>query len=241
MQTRKDFYRSKEWEAFRKVIIEQRTDADGYVHCTMCGKAILKPYDIIIHHKQELSDANVNDAMIALNPDNVEIVCFSCHNRIHERFGFHKTSFTRQQPKHVYIVYGSPCAGKSTFVRETATAEDLIVDIDSIWQMISINDRYQKPAALKSVVFQMRDALYDVIKYRSGKWHSAFIITGGALKGDRDRLQQRVGADEMIFIDTSHDECVKRVMQRSISDEQKQEWLQFVNEWFETFQPDDSV
>ena len=86
MQTRKDFDRSKEWEAFRKVIIEQRTDADGYVHCTMCGKAILKPYDIIIHHKQELSDANVNDAMIALNPDNVECVHFRCHNAIHERF-----------------------------------------------------------------------------------------------------------------------------------------------------------
>ena len=111
------FYRSKQWEAFRKVIIEQRTDPDGYVHCCECGKPILKPYDLIIHHKQELSEANVNDAMISLNPNNVECICFRCHNKVHERFGFNKTSaYTGAAKKHVYIVYGSPCAGKSTWV-----------------------------------------------------------------------------------------------------------------------------
>lgn len=237
--TRQQFYKSKQWEDFRKVIIEERTDADGFVHCSDCGKPILKKYDLIIHHKQELSEYNVNDVMVALNPDNVECVCFRCHNKEHERFGFNKTSAGRNVKKHVYIVYGSPCAGKTTWVHDVATADDLIVDLDSIWQMISINARYDKPAPLRSVVFEMRDKLYDIIKYRSGKWHNAYIITGGAMKGDRDRLKQRVAADELIFIDTPKNECIKRVMNRAMTDDQKEEWMHYVMDWFEKFQPDE--
>ena len=235
---RKTFYKSKQWEAFRQVIIDQRTDPDGYVHCAICCKPILKKYDLIIHHKQEISEANVNDAMIALNPDNVECVHFRCHNQIHERFGFNKSSAARSVPKKVYIVYGAPCAGKSTWVHENATADDLIVDLDSIWQMISINSRYEKPAALKSVVFQIRDGLYDIIKYRSGKWHNAYIITGGAMKGDRDRLQQRVGADDMIFIDTPMDVCLQRLNNRSLDPDQYEQWQKFIADFFEQYQAD---
>ena len=232
--TQKSFYKSKQWLAFRKVIIERDTDADGYVHCAMCGKPILKKYDLIIHHKAELSDANVNDAMISLNPDNVECVCFSCHNRIHDRFtAGHAASYVKRYRKNVFIVYGSPCAGKSTWVHEVAGADDLVVDMDSIWQMISINARYDKPAALRSVVFEMRDKLYDIIKYRSGKWHNAYIITGGAMQGDRDRLKQRVGADDLIFIDTDKSTCIKRAMQRG---DHVDDWISFINDWFDKFQ-----
>lgn len=239
MEQLQKFYKSKKWEAFRKVVIEQRTDPDGYVHCAICGKPILKAYDLIVHHKTELSEDNVSDAMIALNPDNVECVHFRCHNQIHERFGYNGTSAGRNIKKHVYIVYGSPCSGKSTWVQDNATADDLVVDLDSIWQMISINDRYQKPAALRSVVFDLRDKLYDIIKYRSGKWHNAYIITGGALLGDRQRLQVRVAADDMIFIDTSERECMNRVMLRDIPDEQKVDWLDYVKDWFDSYQPDE--
>ena len=239
MQTREQFYKSKEWEAFRRVIIAERTDADGFVHCAMCGKPILHKYDLIVHHKHELDDSNYKDAMIALNPDNVECVCFRCHNRIHDRWQGGNNSGYKPPQKHVYIVYGSPCAGKSTWVHDNATEDDLVVDMDRIWQMISINDSYVKPAALKMVAFQIRDELYDVIKYRIGKWHNAFVITGGAFKGDRDRLKQRVGADELIFIDESYDTCVQRVEQKGLPDDQKDNWIHYIQDWFEKFQPDD--
>ncbi len=239
---RQQFYKSKKWVDFRKVIITQRTDEDGYVHCCECGKPILNKYDLIVHHKQELTEANVNDAMVSLNPDNVECICFRCHNKVHERFGFNKTAagFKPVQKK-VYIVYGAPCSGKTTWVRENATEDDLVVDLDSIWQMISINDRYTKPAALKQAVFEIRDKMYDIIKYRSGKWHTAFIITGGALKGDRERLAQRTGADDLIFIDTDQSVCADRLHNKSMSDSQIEAWRSYINEWFERFQPDEIV
>ena len=241
MITREQFYKSKQWLNFRKVIIADRTGSDGFVHCCACNKPILQKYDLIIHHKKELSEDNVNDAMIALNPDNVEVICFKCHNKVHERFGYHTSSPAHVQ-KQVYIVYGSPCSGKSTWVNEVANEDDLIVDLDNIWQMISINNRYNKPDALKSVVFEMRDKLYDIIKYRSGKWHNAYIITGGALKGDRERLKQRIGADDFIFIDTDHDTCIQRANARSKDHAEADiDWMKVVEDWFNSFQKDEEV
>lgn len=237
MITKEQFYKSKAWTNFRKVIINERSDAEGYVHCNRCHKTIVNKYDLILHHKIELDDINCNDAMIALNPDNIECICFRCHNQVHDRFVAGKATYKPIQKK-VYVVYGSPAAGKSSWVNSIACPDDLIVDLDNIFEMISINPRYEKPDELKSVVFDIRDKLYDIIKYRSGKWHNAFVITGGALKGDRDRLQQRLSADEMILIDTSYDECMNRVKEKNLTDEQKHMWIKFIKNWFDTFQLD---
>lgn len=80
--------------------------------------------------------------------------------------------------RRVYIVYGSPLSGKSSYVSEVAVAGDLIVDIDNIWQCVSGQPRYIKPNRLNAVVFSIRDALLDSVRYRRGKWQSAYVIGG---------------------------------------------------------------
>ena len=228
--TLKNFYKSKEWENFRKVIIAERTDKeDGLVHCEHCGKPILGKYDLIIHHIEELNDANVNDVFVSLNPKNVACVCFRCHNQLHRRFGFGNGGY-KPVPKKVYIVYGAPCSGKSSWVNDVSSEDDLIVDMDSIWECISNSKRYAKPDRLRSVAFEVRDKLYDVIKYRSGSWQNAYVIAGGARRGDRERLAKRIGADEMIFIDTKKAECLRRIGDRG------DKWRDYINEWFDEFQ-----
>ena len=239
MITRQQFYKSKQWEALRQVIIAERTQPDGFIYCDHCGKPILKKYDLILHHKIELDDLNVNDVSISLNSNNIECIHFKCHNEIHNRFQGGDGGRYKPIPKHVYIVYGSPCSGKTTWVHANATANDLVVDMDSIWQMISINDRYTKPHALRSVSFDIRDKLYDIIKYRSGKWTNAFVIVGGALKGDRDRLAQRIGSDEFIYIECEKKICLERLQKRSdMNDVQKEDWKTFIDDWFAKYQSD---
>ena len=75
------------------------------------------------------------------------------------------------------------------------------------------------------------------MKYRNGRWHNAYIITTGALKGDRDRLVARVGADELVYIDTSISECINTINDSDMADELKEKHINLVNEWFERFQP----
>lgn len=227
MWTQESFYHSKQWESFREIVIAQRTESDGYVRCALCGKPIVNKYDLIVDHIEELNDNNVNDVNVSLNPDNVRCVHARCHNIRHERFG--RNNYMNRR-KMVYIVYGAPCSGKSTFVSDHASDIDLIVDMNNIYQMISNNARYIKPNRLNGAAFSIRNVLYDLIKYRNGKWQDAYIITGGARSGDRERLKQRVNANELIFIDCPKDICLMRASERG------KDWIDYINNWFDEYE-----
>lgn len=223
------FYNSDKWRSFRRQLIAERTDAEsGMLYCEHSGKPLVQSYDIVLHHIKPLTLANVNDYSVSLNPANIMIVSQKAHNEIHARFGY-------GTERKVYVVWGSPCSGKTTFVNSIKGNSDLIVDLDNIWQCLTGGARYEKPAALKSNVFIVRDALYDSIKTRAGKWERAYIITGGAIKSEKDRLINALGAEE-IFINTDKETC----LQRLASDEtrtqaQKQEWEKYINDWWEKY------
>lgn len=222
-----EFYRSDEWEKFRKAVIMERTRDDGFVYDEETGKPIVRKYDIILHHKIELKEENVRDAMIALNPENIEIVSHRTHNILHDKLGMHG--------RQVYLVYGSPLSGKTTWVSESKNADDMVVDIDNIWQCVTGGNRYEKPARLKAVVFKIRDGLYDCVKYRLGKWKNAYICGGFALQSERERLARELGARE-VFIDETKEECLRRL---ELCDDGRDhdEWRQYIENWFETYSP----
>ena len=181
-----DFYVSKQWRDLRMQLIVERTHKDGFVYCEYSGEPIYKAWEIIAHHKIPLTMANVNDYSISLNPDNIQLVSHRSHNEMHARFGF-------MAQKKVYYVYGAPCSGKSTFVRENKGNSDLIVDVDLLWQAVTGGELYIKPDALKAPVFALRDSLLDVVRMRASKWERAYVIECGAHKGERERRIAALG------------------------------------------------
>lgn len=225
------FYTSDEWRGLRAALIFERTNPkDGILYCEECGEPIINLYECIGHHCNiELTLQNVNDYSISLNPDNVKLVHLRCHNAIHARFGF--TAL-----KKVYYVWGAPCSGKSTFVRDNKGNSDLVVDIDLLWQAITGGALYEKPDALKTPVFALRDSLLDVVKTRAGKWERAWIIEGGARKGDRTRRIAALGAED-IFINTDKETCLMRLASDERRVNVRQQWRGFIDEWFASYQP----
>ena len=223
------FYNSTEWRNFRLLLIAERTNPkDGILYCEYSGKPITQSYDIVLHHIIPLTMQNVNDYSISLNPSNIQIVSQKSHNEIHKRFGY-------CTERKVYYVYGSPCSGKTTFVNSIKGNSDIIVDMDNIWQCITGGDRYEKPNALKTNAFIVRDALYDSIKTRAGKWERAFIVTGGAIKSERERQIAAFGA-EPIFIDTDKEMCLQRLeSDMSRTPTQKAEWQKYILKWWEDY------
>lgn len=213
-----NFYKSDKWLALREALMNERTNEQGQIICEYCGKPIFKRYDCIGHHKTELTEDNVNDYTISLNPKNIELIHFKCHNLIHQRFEGYQ--------KNVYLVYGSPCSGKTTWVHSVANNDDLILDIDSIWESICISDKYHKPNRLKANVFGIRDCLLDQIRTRTGMWRNAYVIGGYPLRSDRDRLCDLLNA-EAIYIEATKEEC----MSRAINDE----WKTFIQDWFDDY------
>lgn len=218
MFTLETFYKSKEWESLKASLMIERVNKDGNLICAHCGQPITRKYDCIGHHKIELTEDNVNDYDISLNPDNIELIHFKCHNVQHERFeGFSQS---------VYLVYGAPCSGKTTWVNKVANADDLILDMDSIWESICKSDRYHKPKRLKANAFGIRDCIIDQIRTRQGMWRNAYVIGGYPLATDRERLCNLLNATP-IYIEASLEECLERA--------ENQDWKDYIYEWFETF------
>ena len=220
-----DFYNSDEWRKFRDVVIAERLNDKGETIDEITGKPIVKAYDIILHHVIELTEENVNDVNISLNPQNIQIVSHKTHNIIHNKLGY-----SRRQ---VFIVYGAPLSGKTKWVQNNACEGDLIVDVDNIWQCVTGCDRYIKPNRLRSVVFKLRDTLIDAVKYRLGKWHNAYIIGGYPLQAERERLTAELGA-RLVYIDCTRDECMERL--KNSADGRGEEWAAYIDDWFDKAQ-----
>lgn len=221
------FYRSKEWEALRNRLCVERCNDEGELICQHCGKPIVHRYDAICHHIEELTEGNVNNYNVSLNEENIMVVHHKCHNEIHNRFG----TYTR----HIYIVYGSPCSGKSSYVRDNATKHDLIVDVDELYKAISINELHDKSNRLTSNVLQVRDLLIDMIKTRNGRWVNAWVITSKCRPMELERLSASIGA-EIIHIDTDKQTCLIRAMERGLI-----QYNDYIEEYFRDFEEYKSI
>lgn len=228
------FYQSTEWRTFRAALIGERMKRDGAVICEFSGKMIVNNYDIVLHHIKPLTMQNVNDYSVSLNPENIMIVCQEAHNEIHKRFGY-------CTERKVYLVWGSPGSGKSTFVNSLKGNSDLVVDMDLIWQCITGHEKYCKPKALKQNAFALRDCLVDQVKTRAGRWEKAWVLTGGALRGERERMAKMLGA-ELIHIDTDRETCLSRIYSdNGRTQAQKDEWAGYVDKWWQYYQPETDV
>lgn len=222
-----DFYSCKQWLSFRRVVIAERLNDCGETICEYCGEPITRAYDIILHHVTELTEENVNDYNVSLNPTNIKIVHHKCHNIIHNKLGY--------KERNIYLVYGAPLSGKTAYVESVREYGDLIVDMDSIWQCVSGCDRYIKPPRLNAVVFGVRDNMLDAVRYRRGKWQNAYIIGGYPLISERERLCRELGAKE-IFIECDRGECLKRLYSAGDGRDIEQ-WEMFINDWFSKYIP----
>ena len=227
MFTLDSFYSSKDWRSFREIVIHERTRPDGFIYDEVTGKPILHRYDVILHHVIPLTNENVNDATVALNPANIQIVSHRTHNFIHDKLGYKR--------KEIYLVYGPPLAGKNTYVEGVLSPGDLIVDIDRIWQCVSGQPAYVKPPRLNAVVFAVRDCLYDAVRMRTGKWNNAYIVGGFPLVSERERLCQMYGARE-VYVEASREESLRRLHENG-DGRDLEAWEKYIDEWWRRYTP----
>lgn len=197
--------------------------------CAKCG-GVFDISELRPHHKVELTLDNIDDVNVTLNPDNIEVLCHDCHNAAHKRFGYAVGA------KRVYLVYGSPCAGKTMYVNSIATRNDLIVDLDKIHRAICICGLYDKPDATKRVAFNVRDYLLDEVRTATPrrKWQDAYIIGTYPDRIDRDMFVQDYGA-ELVHIDTSKEECIKRAYQDITQSSVRDAMIGWINAYWERY------
>lgn len=223
-----DFYTGQDWRNLRLRLMNERTDKSGALICAYCHKPILKPYECIAHHKQELTEANYQDSSISLNPANIMLIHHQCHNKIHKKFN---AGMNRK----VYLVYGSPLSGKTSYVNRVMEYGDLVLDQDNIWQSVSGQPRYIRPEEITPVVFGIRKAIEEAILMRKGNWQTAFVIGSYPTALERKRIVDRLGAEE-IFIEATKEECLERLDKDESRTEVKEEWKGYIEQWFADYE-----
>lgn len=219
------FYASPTWRNFRAGIIAERK-----LICEHCGKLIAKPRDAHVHHKIPLTEENYKDASIALNPENVMLVHKDCHDQIHERFGY------APKEKKVFIVYGMPLSGKSTYVEERKGRLDIVLDMDSLYQAITWLPPYEKPDSLFRLVRSVYNHLLDAVKTRTGRWRTAWVIGGFPDKYQREKLADELGA-ELVYMECTRDEAISRIMQDEELRHRVEEYTGYIDKWIERYVP----
>ena len=68
------FYRRKSWKQCRRSFIAHRMTIDGG-QCQRCDSQ-----GYIVDHVIELTEGNIEDSSIALNHENLQYLCFRCHD-----------------------------------------------------------------------------------------------------------------------------------------------------------------
>lgn len=128
----------------------------------------------------------------------------------------------------VYLIYGSPCSGKSTYIKEHIQRGDLVCDVDLIYGAITNSIPHDAELYTHEVACELDSVLKDIIRDRKGKWENAYVVS---IANTEEKLQQakgRIKADECIFIDTPYEVCMERAKERPFYFQ----WL--IQEWFET-------
>lgn len=128
----------------------------------------------------------------------------------------------------VYLIYGSPCSGKSTYVKEHFKNGDIVCDVDRLYSALCYNEEHQTELYAQEVASQMYDNLLDIVRDRQGHWHNAYVITIANTKEKIEQMKERIHADEVIYVDTPIEVCLERAKERPFYFA----WL--IEEWFMT-------
>jgi predicted kinase len=133
----------------------------------------------------------------------------------------------------VYLVYGSPASGKTTYVKNNMAYGDLVVDLDLIKQSLSMSNKTEAPDNLLSVALNVRDYLYNLVESRQFHCNNVWIVASLPIAEERNELRSRLGA-QLVFMEATEAECMKRAM---ADDERqdKEKQVAVIRKWFKKY------
>lgn len=126
----------------------------------------------------------------------------------------------------VYLIYGSPCSGKTTYVKEHFKAGDIVCDVDRLYAALCFNEEHKEELYAQEVAKELNKSLLDIVRDRIGHWKNAYVVSLANTPEKLQKAMERVNADQAIYIDTPYEVCMERAKERPF-------YFEFlIEEWF---------
>ena len=136
----------------------------------------------------------------------------------------------------VYLVWGSPASGKTTYVKQHMKHGDMVIDLDLIKQSLGMCDTKDTSDCLLSAALKIQELLYKLIEDREFEASNVWIVASMPDGHKRNRLIRRLDIKEcnVIFISATEQQCIERAIN---DDERKDKDLQqrIISRWFKVF------
>ncbi|MBQ8129992.1 MAG: ATP-dependent Clp protease proteolytic subunit [Clostridia bacterium] len=131
----------------------------------------------------------------------------------------------------VEIVYGAPCSGKSTYVREQALEGDLFYDYDALVRAMTTEDkRGTEKTVAHEVAIGVRGLMINKLATEKCRAKRAYIITRWPTDNLREQLEGMSVVEHRM--ETTRDECLSRLEDDDTRTD-KAEWADIINRWFD--------
>ncbi len=126
----------------------------------------------------------------------------------------------------ITVVVGPPCAGKSSFVRESAVAGDVVIDYDLLAQAFGSSATHDAPKDVREVAFAARAAAIGQVL--NGIDTNAWIIHTSPAAAQME--DYKAAGAEVVVLDPGIDVCLAR----AVADERPERTEAAIRKWYES-------
>lgn len=130
----------------------------------------------------------------------------------------------------IYLIYGPPGAGKTTYAKKHMSPGDVLIDYDLINQALTGCDGHTREQILFDRVNDCRNYLINTIDRYTEIRHT-WVIACAPKRADRDPFF-KMGAEAKL-IQTPAPECIARCAER---DGDWNRWAKAIKKWLEDFE-----
>lgn len=196
--------------------------------CEVCRvKGKVTPADHV-HHIIKVSDGN---SSTHYNLDNLIAVCAKCHNKVEGMNMKSLVEYLRELSDmkdvnaRLKIIYGPPCSGKTTYVKEHMKPGDIVIDMDYIKHALTYSDIHSEvDKDTLQYMFRLRKLMLNNPKPNSTTW---LITTSKEYKDKYPFIDE-----EEIVIFKSKDDLY-RLIDNDDTRKNKLIWKDIVDRWFD--------
>ena len=129
------------------------------------------------------------------------------------------------------VVYGAPCSGKSSYVKEHKGSSDVLFDYDRIFCAMTYSTEHTKSERgfAHRFVMDCRSAFVNTAKTGEHGAENVWLIISNL--NDRTRKWLEPLSPEYIFMDVTEEECLAR-LEKDDTRPDKEHQAQAIKKWF---------